>query len=368
MTTLNSTPRADGFYMPAEWAPQTQTWMVWPERPDNWRLGGKPVQTAHVAVAKAIARFEPVTVAVSAAQYDNARARLDVPNIRVVEISNDDAWVRDTGPTFVINDDGQVRGVDWGFNAWGGFDGGLYAPWNLDAALASKVLEIERCPRYVTEGFVLEGGSIHVDGEGTLITTEECLLNRNRNPHLSREEIEVVLRDHLSVEKIIWLPDGLYNDETDGHVDNFCCYVRPGEVLLAWTDDPKDPNFPRCQAAMGVLENARDAKGRPFIVHKMPIPGPLFATEEECAGVDQVHGSQERNPSVRLAGSYVNFLIVNGGIIAPSFDDPLDETAREILQRLFPEHEVVMVPGRELLLGGGNIHCLTQQQPAPHRR
>jgi agmatine deiminase len=367
VTTLNSTPRADGFYMPAEWAPQTQIWMVWPERPDNWRLGGKPVQNDHVALAKAIARFEPVTVGVSAAQYDNARARLNVPNIRVVEISNNDAWVRDTGPTFVINNDGEVRGVDWGFNAWGGFNGGLYAPWNLDEQVASKVLEIERCPRYVTDDFVLEGGSIHVDGEGTLITTQECLLNTNRNPHLSREDIEAVLRDHLSVEKIIWLPDGLYNDETDGHVDNFCCYVRPGEVLLAWTDDPKDPNFSRCQAAMTVLENARDAKGRPFVVHKMPIPGPLFATEEECAGVDQVHGSQERNPSVRLAGSYVNFLIVNGGIIAPCFDDPMDDTARQILQQLFPEHEVVMVPGREMLLGGGNIHCLTQQQPAPHR-
>lgn len=367
MTTLKSTPRADGFYMPAEWAQQTQTWMLWPERPDNWRLGGKPVQRAHVALAKAIARFEPVTVGVSAGQYDNARAQLEMPNIRVVEISSNDAWVRDTGPTFVINDKGEVRGVDWDFNAWGGFDGGLYAPWNLDEQVATKIMEIERCPRYETKGFVLEGGSIHVDGEGTLITTEECLLNRNRNAHMSREQIETVLRDQLSVDKIIWLPDGLFNDETDGHVDNFCCFVQPGEVLLAWTDDPKDPNFPRCQAAMGVLESARDAKGRPFIVHKMPIPGPLFATDEECAGVDQVHGSQERNPLVRLAGSYVNFLIVNGGLIAPSFDDPLDETAREILQQLFPEHEVVMVPGRELLLGGGNIHCLTQQQPAPHK-
>lgn len=124
MTTLHSTPRDDGFYMPAEWAPQTQTWMIWPERPDNWRLGGKPAQAAHVAVAKAIARFEPVTVAVSAGQYENARARLDVPNIRVVEMSSDDAWVRDTGPTFVINNGGEVRGVNWDFNAWGGFDGG----------------------------------------------------------------------------------------------------------------------------------------------------------------------------------------------------------------------------------------------------
>ncbi|MEG1340960.1 MAG: agmatine deiminase [Pseudomonas sp.] len=367
MKTLTSTPRADGFYMPAEWAPQTQVWMVWPERPDNWRLGGKPVQAAHVTLANAIARFQPVTVAVSAAQYDNARARLDAPNIRVVEISNDDAWVRDTGPTFVINNSGEVRGVDWGFNAWGGFEGGLYAPWNRDEQVASKVLEMERCQRYHTEGFVLEGGSIHVDGEGTLITTEECLLNHNRNPHLNREQIEAVLRDHLAVDTIIWLPDGLYNDETDGHVDNFCCYVRPGEVLLAWTDDPQDPNYARCHAALEVLQNSRDAKGRAFTVHKMPIPGPLFATEEECAGVDPVAGSQERNPSVRLAGSYVNFLIVNGGIIAPSFDDPADAEARAILARVFPDHEVVMIPGREMLLGGGNIHCLTQQQPAPFK-
>lgn len=368
MTTLNSTPRADGFHMPAEWATQSQVWMVWPERPDNWRLGGKPVQAAHVALAKAIARFEPVTVGVSAAQYDNARARLDLPNIRVVELSSDDAWVRDTGPTFVINDSGEVRGVNWSFNAWGGFDGGLYSPWNRDEQVGGKILEIERCARYAPEDFILEGGSIHVDGEGTLITTEECLLNRNRNPHLFRKEIEQVLAEQLSVDTIIWLPHGLFNDETDGHVDNFCCYVRPGEVLLAWTDDPQDPNYERCHAALNVLENTPDAKGRTLLVHKMPIPGPLFATQEECDGVDLVEGTQERHPSVRLAGSYVNFLIVNGGIIAPSFGDPLDAEAEAILQRIFPEHEVVMVPGRELLLGGGNIHCLTQQQPLGVRR
>ncbi|MFF7707471.1 agmatine deiminase [Pseudomonas sp. NPDC007930] len=364
MATLTTTPRADGFHMPAEWAPHSQTWMVWPERPDNWRLGGKPVQAAHVALAKAIARFEPVTVAVSAAQFSNARARLDAPNIRVVEISNDDAWVRDTGPTFVIDGNGQVRGVDWAFNAWGGFEGGLYSPWQRDDEVAQKILELEHCDRYRTEGFVLEGGSIHVDGEGTLVTTEECLLNHNRNPHLNREQIEAVLREHLAVSTIVWLPEGLYNDETNGHVDNFCCFVRPGEVLLAWTDDPKSPNYERCQAALKVLESSRDAKGRPFIVHKMPIPGPLYATQEECDGVDLVAGTQERNPSARLAGSYVNFLIVNGGIIAPSFDDPLDSEAKALLEQLFPQHQVVMVPGRELLLGGGNIHCLTQQQPA----
>ncbi|MDL0438466.1 agmatine deiminase [Stutzerimonas frequens] len=368
MTTLSSTPRRDGYYMPAEWAPHSQTWMVWPQRPDNWRDNAGPAQAAFTAVAKAIARFEPVTVCASAEQYLAARAALDDPRIRVVEISSDDAWVRDTGPTFVIDDNGRLRGVDWTFNAWGGEDGGLYADWQRDDEVARKILEIEYCDRYRTEGFVLEGGSIHVDGEGTLITTEECLLNRNRNPQLSREQIEAVLREHLAVDSIIWLPHGLYNDETDGHVDNFCCFVRPGEVLLAWTDDANDPNYARCQAALAVLQRARDAKGRALTVHRMPIPGPLHASAAECAGVEALDGSQPRDPSIRLAGSYVNFLIVNGGIIAPAFGDPLDGEAERILTEVFPEHEVVMVPGREILLGGGNIHCITQQQPAPFVR
>ncbi len=188
-------------------------------------------------------------------------------------MSSDDAWVRDTGPTFVINDNGEVRGVNWDFNSWVALTVACIRRGTVTRKVGGKICEIERSPRYRTEGFVLEGGSIHVDGEGTLITTEECLLNRNRNPHMNRAEIEAMLSANLSVDKIIWLPDGLFNDETDGHVDNFCCYVRPGEVLLAWTDDPQDPNYPRCQAAMNVLESSTDAKGRPFTVHKMPIPG-----------------------------------------------------------------------------------------------
>ena len=364
MITLTSTPRADGYRMPAEWAPHSQTWMIWPQRPDNWRDGADPAQAAFAAVARAIARFEPVSVGASAAQYANACAQLAAPEIRVVELSTDDAWVRDTGPTFVVDGAGGLRGVDWAFNAWGGLDGGLYSDWQRDDEVAQKILQLERCPRYRTEGFVLEGGAIHVDGEGTLITTEECLLNRNRNPHLNRAQIEAMLGEHLGIDTVIWLPHGLFNDETDGHVDNFCCFVRPGEVLLAWTEDPEDPNYPRCRAALQVLENSRDARGRALTVHRMPIPGPIFASAEECAGVVMVEGSQPRDPSIRLAGSYVNFLIVNGGIIAPRFDDPKDEEAEAILTRLFPEREVVMVPGREILLGGGNIHCITQQQPA----
>jgi agmatine deiminase len=363
MIDLTTTPRADGFRMPAEWEPHKQTWMVWPQRPDNWRQNAAPAQAAFSTVAKAIARFEPVTVCASAAQYANARAMLGDASIRVVEITTDDAWARDTGPTFVVNGRGDVHGIDWTFNAWGGFDGGLYAPWQRDDEVAQKILAIENTPRYRTENVVLEGGSIHVDGEGTVITTEECLLNKNRNPHMPREAIEAKLRDYLNIEKVIWLPDGLYNDETDGHVDNFCCYVRPAEVLLAWTEDRNDPNFERCQRAMAVLARERDAKGRAFTVHKIPIPGPIHATAEECVGVETVPGTQARDPSIRLAGSYVNFLIVNGGIIAPSFNDAKDEEAKAVLTRVFPQHEVVMVPGREILLGGGNIHCITQQQP-----
>ncbi|AFU99101.1 agmatine deiminase [Simiduia agarivorans] len=362
---MMSTPRADGFAMPAEWAPQKQAWMIWPERTDNWRLGAKPAQAAFMAVMRAIAQYQPLTVGVSHAQFENASEQLaGIANIRVVEISNNDAWVRDTGPTFVRNSAGEVRAVDWRFNAWGGLNGGLYFPWDKDDAVARKIAQIENTARYRTDEFVLEGGSIHVDGEGTLITTEECLLNANRNPHLTREQIEAYLADYLSVEKVIWLPDGLYNDETDGHVDNFCCFVAPGEVLLCWTDDETDPNYERCQRAFQVLEASTDARGRSFKIHKMPIPGPLFATEEECAGVDRVAGTQPRDPSIRLAGSYVNFLIINGAIIAPSFDDAKDRAAASLLSDCFPGRDIVMVPGREILLGGGNIHCITQQQPA----
>ncbi len=368
MITLTTSPRTDGFRMPAEWEAHRQTWMLWPERPDNWRLGGQPAQAAFAVVARAIAEFEPVSVGASAGQYANACMQLEHANIRVVELSSDDAWVRDTGPTFVCNTQGDVRGVHWDFNAWGGFNGGLYAPWDRDQQVADKILQIERQLRYRTAGFVLEGGAIHVDGQGTLLTTEECLLNPNRNPHLNRAEIETLLGEHLAVDKVIWLPEGLYNDETDGHIDNFCCFVRPGEVVLAWSDDPQDPNYLRCRAALDVLEGSHDARGRALTVHKIPTPGPIYASAEECAGVLAASGSQPRDPSIRLAGSYVNFLIVNGGIIAPRFDDPQDAEAEAILQRLFPERRVVMVPGREILLGGGNIHCITQQQPAPQNQ
>lgn len=362
---LESMPRDDGFRMPGEFEPHAGTWMLWPERPDNWRLGAKPAQRAFVAVASAISRGEPVTVGVSPRQFANARAMLPA-EVRVVEISNDDSWMRDCGPTFVVDAAGEVRAVDWVFNAWGGLEGGLYFPWDQDDLVASKVAEIERVSRYRAP-IVLEGGSIHVDGEGTLITTEECLLNRNRNPGLSREEIERVLADYLGTEKTVWLGRGVFNDETDGHVDNLCCFVRPGVVLITWTDDPADPQYEISHDAYERLSRATDARGRKFEIHKLHQPGPLFMTEEESGGVDVVEGTEPRLPGARLAASYVNFYIANGVIALPVFGDSHDGDAIAQISNLFPDRQVIPVPAREILLGGGNIHCITQQQPAPRK-
>ncbi|GHS89363.1 putative agmatine deiminase 1 [Actinomycetota bacterium] len=360
--TLSSTPAADGYRMPAEWAHHSGCWLIWPERPDNWRLGAKPAQAAFTAVATAIAQTEPVTVAVSARQYDNARSELP-ENVRVVEMSSDDSWVRDCGPTFVVNDDGDVRGVDWDFNAWGGLVDGLYFPWAADDAVARKVLELEGIDRYKAP-FVLEGGSIDVDGEGTLLVTAECLLSPGRNPDLSREQIEALLRDHLGVEVIVWLPFGVYLDETNGHVDNFCRFVEPGKVMLTWTDDVTDPQYERSAAALKVLEATVDARGRQIEVVTIHQPGPVFITEEEAGGVDSVEGTLPREAGDRLAGSYVNSYIGNDVVVLPVFDDPHDGAALAAYTALFAPRRVVTVPGREILLGGGNVHCITQQQPS----
>jgi agmatine deiminase len=225
------TPAKDGFRMPAEWEPHAGAWMLWPERPDNWRDEARPAQRAYAAVAAAIARGEPVTMGVSAGQFAAARAMLPA-GVRVVEISSNDAWMRDVGPTFVTDRRRRIRGVDWMFNAWGGKAGGVYADWSLDDQVAAKVLEIESTPRYRAP-FILEGGAIHVDGQGTLLTTEECLLNPNRNPTLRRVQVEGLLERYLGVREIIWLGRGVYNDETDGHMDNLCCFVRPASAACS---------------------------------------------------------------------------------------------------------------------------------------
>jgi agmatine deiminase len=359
---LGGTPAADGFRMPGEFEPHSGCWLAWPERPDNWRWGAKPAQAAYTEVARAIATSEPVTMAVSDAQFEHARTVLP-DEVRVVEISTDDAWIRDMGPTFVVDGEGGRRGIDWRFNAWGGLLGGLYFPWDRDDRAAAKVLEIEGADRYRAP-IVLEGGSIHVDGEGTVIATEECLLNPNRNPDLSREQIEQTLGEYLAIEKVVWLDRGVFNDETDGHVDNLACFAAPGKVLLTWTDDADDPQHEISADAARRLEATTDARGRGFEVIRLPSPGPIEITADEAAGVDAVEGTLPRRPGDRLAASYANFYLGTKAIVFPLLDERHDDEAAEILRATFPDREVLGVPAREILLGGGNIHCITQQVPA----
>jgi agmatine deiminase len=361
LRTLTSTPARDGFRMPAEFEPHDGCWMLWPERTDNWRAGAKPAQAVFAAVAAAISASDAVTVGVSAAQYQNARARLPA-TVRVVEMSANDAWIRDSGPTFVVDARGRRRGIHWTFNAWGGLAGGLYFPWDRDEEVAQKVLEIEGDDRY-RSGFVLEGGAIHVDGQGTCLTTEECLLNPNRNPGLDRAEVEEMLRGHLGVSTVIWLGRGVYLDETGGHIDELACFTSPGHVALTWTEDREDPQYEISRDALERLRRARDARGRALTVHKIHQPGPLYMTAEEAAGIDARAGTHPRRAGDRLPASYINFYIANRHVVMPLYDKRRDAAAARTLKRLFPTRRVIGVATREILLGGGNIHCVTQQVP-----
>ncbi len=359
----DTTPSQDGFHMPAEFEPHEGCIMIFPERADSWQYGAYAARRAFARVAEAISRSEKVTVCASAAQYDNARVLLPEA-VRVVEMESDDAWARDYAPTFVRNAAGVLRGIDWGFNAWGGLYDGLYFPWDKDDRMARKLCDLLERDVYDKRDFILEGGSIHVDGEGTCLVTETCLLSRGRNPQMTREQIEDTLKEYLGVSTVIWLPCGIYNDETNGHVDNICAFVAPGEVVLAWTEDEEDVQYPMSRACLEILERARDARGRSITVHKLPLPAPVRITEEECRGLDSCRDEPTRTPGERLAASYVNFYIANGAVVMPGFQDPADQQAKEILQRLFPTREVVQIYARDILIGGGNIHCITQQIPA----
>lgn len=357
----DSTPKTDGFRMPAEFEPQDKIWMIWPERTDNWRDGAKPAQQAYAMVAKAISAFEPVNMLVSSAQYANCRNQLP-PEITVIEMSTNDAWARDCGPSFLVNDHGDLRACDWTFNAWGGLTDGLYFPWDKDDMVARKICELEHVDSYRTNDFVLEGGSFHVDGEGTVLTTEMCLLSAGRNPSLSKGEIEQKLCEYLNCSKVLWLQDGIDPDETNGHIDDVACFIRPGEAACIYTEDKSHPFYRQSQDAYRQLLKMTDAKGRKLKVYK------ICCTKEPVRlgnfMIDKTSDSIGRPAGELCIASYLNFLIVNGGVIVPQYDDANDALALEQIQSLFPDRKAVGVMTREIVYGGGNIHCITQQQPA----
>ncbi|MCF0230671.1 MAG: agmatine deiminase, partial [Parasporobacterium sp.] len=321
---LRSTPTEDGYRMPGESEPHAGCLMIWPERPGSWKKDPSAARKAFKEVAMAIAESETVYMLAGAAVLEDAvRTFEGCSNIKTIPFETDDAWARDTGATFVIKHDPaggskSRRGINWQFNAWGGSYDGLYADWDRDQKVAAGICETLGDDMYDAMHFVLEGGSIHVDGEGTLITTEECLLSPGRNPYMDRDEIEDNLMKYLGVRKIIWLPEGIYNDETNGHVDNFCCFTKPGEVLLAWTDDKNDPQYERSLKALNILEHETDASGRNFKITLLPIPKtPVCITGKDLEGYEFEEGEDTREIGERLAASYVNFYISNGAVVVP---------------------------------------------------
>lgn len=338
------TNSALNYKMPAEWAEHERTFISWPVQasmvyPDNH----KAVSEGYAEIIRAIAEFEPVTVIVNP-EEEEAIGELDLgENVTLLPVAHNDAWLRDNGPTFVKDGKGALAGVNWKFNAWGG----KYAPWDLDDAVAPQILK-SLVMQQIDAPLVMEGGSIHTDGEGTLLTTEECLLNKNRNPELTREQIEEYVKEYTGTETVIWLKRGLSGDETDGHVDNIACFAAPGKVILQICDDPQDENYAITQENLRILEAAVDAKGR-----KLEI-----VTIQQPPHVD-LEGS-------RLTLSYLNFYFVNGGIILPVFGGTAAETdklAEETLAGLFPDRVIRKVNGMAVIGEGGNVHCTTQQMP-----
>lgn len=333
-----------GFFMPGEWEEHERTLIEWPVReslvwPDNY----EEVCKGYAAVAKAISEFETVTLIVNKNDRSNAES-LCGSYTEILEIPHNDAWCRDNGPTFLKNRQGRRKGINWKFNAWGE----KYTPYDLDDKVAGEVLKHYKISALEVP-IVLEGGSIHVDGEGTLLTTKQCLLNPNRNPALSRQEIEKEVKAALEVSKIIWLDKGLYGDETDGHVDNIACFAKPGFVLLQTCQDKNDPNYEITMENLDILKKAEDAKGRKLTVTEIPQPPVRFYQD------------------VRLTLSYLNFYLVNNGLILPVFGGDASETdkqAVDILSKVFPDRKIVTVDGMPLIKEGGNIHCITQQMPA----
>ena len=394
--SLNEYPSADGYHMPGEFEPHAGCIMIWPERPGSWIYGAKAAREAFRQVIAAIAESEHVYVAAGKAGIASAcdmllgsgavrqedrqiyiceEGKEQFPwqkQVEIFQMETDDAWARDVAPTFVIRtQDESVRAVNWEFNAWGGQVDGLYASWEKDNAFAAGFAEKYRYGLYDASPFVLEGGSVHSDGDGTLMVTEACLLSRGRNPSLTKEEIEDRLKQYLGAEKVLWLPRGIYQDETNEHVDNVCAFLSPGEVVLAWTDNREDPQYELSAACLSYLEQERDARGRKLLVHKLPVPDhPVCLTQEEVDGYEFEEGEDEREAGERLAASYVNFYFSNEAVVMPVFggdNQESDERAVSLMKKWNPGRKIIPVYARDILVGGGNIHCITQQIPAGSR-
>ena len=359
-----TTPHNDGYIMPFEGDSHQATFMLLPFRKDTWRQGGKPAREAYKDVVRAIAQFEKVIVGIHPSIYDVVSGEFsNIENVEILKIKYNDAWARDNAPLFVKKGT-KLRTVDFRFNAWKGEEGGLYSNYYDDDKLAGLLAKKMGLDSYYIEDFVLEGGSIHVDGNGTCLVTEACLLSPGRNPHMNKQEIEETLKTNLGVSKVIWIKNGIYQDETSEHVDNIACFVRPGVVALAWTTDRSDPQYKYSSEAYKVLKNETDAEGKPLTIIKVRLPKPMYMSKQEAIGIrGSRSNAKKREPNMRLAASYINYYQGKDFVILPAFGVPEDDLAYQQFTELYPDKKIVQINSREILLGGGNIHCITMQIP-----
>jgi agmatine deiminase len=335
-----TTPSQSGFFMPPEWAPHDRCWMAWPCRADLWGDEIDDARAEFADVARAISSVEQVTMV--ARPDDVVQASLKCgAGVEVVPMELNDSWMRDIGPVFVSDGRGQLAGVHWRFNGWGG----SYEPYDADARVGGEILHRLRLRRFDAP-LVLEGGAISVDGEGTCLATEQCLLNSNRNPELSRREIEEYLQRFLGITKVIWLERGLVDDETDGHVDNVAVFARSGVVLVHDTEDTRDANHDIVKENFRRLGGATDARGQELEVIALPQP------------------KARKHKGKRLPMSYVNHYIANDTVFVPAYDDSADDKAAAILERVYPERAIRQIHCETIVKGGGSIHCITMQQPS----
>jgi agmatine deiminase len=347
---MSATPAAQGYRMPAEWAPHRGTWLSWPHKEASWPGKFGPVPGIFAELVRTLADREEVHINVAGPAMEAsvrsllADAGADIGSVFFHAIPTDDAWCRDHGPIFVERSGSGGREqaiVDWGYNAWGG----KYPPYDLDDVVPTRIAEELGLPVF-HPGIVMEGGSIDVNGRGTLLTTEACLLNPNRNPELDRGDIERYLRDFLGVARILWLGDGIVGDDTDGHVDDLTRFVDERTVVTAVEDDPSDENYEPLQANLERLRGMSDQDGHPLRVVPLPMPRAMY------------HDGQ------RLPASYANFYIANGVVVVPTYDPPRDEAALATLGDVFPGREIVGIECTDLVWGLGAFHCVTQQWPA----
>jgi agmatine deiminase len=336
--------------MPAEWEPHAATWLAWPHKEESWPGNFGPIPGVWVEMVRALAPHEHVNILVTDPPAATSvrellqMARVPERAVSLHLIPTNDAWARDHGPTFITRragGRGELAAIDWIYNAWGG----KYPPWEADDVVPETIAALLGVPLF-KPGIVLEGGSIDVNGCGTLLTTEACLLNPNRNPQLSREQIEQCLTDYLGVRHVLWLGDGIAGDDTDGHIDDLTRFVDPSTVVTVIESNPRDDNYDRLQANYERLRGMTDQDGRALRVLTLPMPEPLYYAGQ------------------RLPASYANFYIANGVVLVPVFNDPRDAAVLRTLQEVFPQRRIAGIQARELVWGLGAFHCVTQQQPA----